>query len=351
MLAFVSKPCSIVCMKRVTASERWLQGQTLAQEYADDKICKIYPEIVEGNNLLKWLYKENASPSTIQEAVQYLTKGLDCEWPYLDDDMLVSGVWHRGKLSIEDTEEGYQLSRVFDVIEPVHRVAKSLGFIATQDSRSSPPTLKLKFDPGERGSKSVETPLGRHEISFQSMAFGNIDELSLSPIFDIEPADISEISERIYEAEAWYHERTREGSKFYELSSARQYGMFEKVTNLVHDAMPLPASRTHLLITAAAPFLYYEAQDDHQPAVSSSEAGKSYEITGTVLGVSLINAWQSVRGGRMEANQRRLHEREDLLDPDTGICLVVEPSVDMSESPLYLPYNATDFDLALEGTK
>lgn len=339
-------------MKRRTTSEQWRHDQILAQEYADDKLTALQPQIEDYSDQLESLYTSGADTDTLRAFIKEVTDNLDAEWPYPEDSLLVSGTWQRGELVREVSLDGAQYDVVRAVDEPVYRIARSLGFIVVQDADTGTPHIKLLFDVGEHTVNVRPTPLGRYEAHFYATAFGSVEELSLSPVFDTTPASIEEIHEHLATAETRYHERTQEGSSFYDLSSRRQYELFDTITGRVHDATPSPASGIALDIAAAARQLYYSDPSlDGQPALSLPEAGTAYTISGSVLGVSLINAWHSVRSNRLAVGQKRLRERDDLLDPETGLCLVVEPHEEMSHTPLYVPYATTKFELSLRDTK
>lgn len=254
-----------------------------------------------------------------------------------------------GRLTHNTDENGAQYNSIQCVDELVHRIATSLGFGAVQQDGA--PTIQLRFDPDERVTQAYETPLGRYETLFHPDAYGNIDEISLSPVLDVTPACLDEICDRLAAADSYYHARTRDGSKFYDLSTARQYAMFDSVTQRVHDATPSPAAGVSLDISVATPWLYYSEPLDGQPAKSPSEPGTIYRITGSVLGVSLINAWHAVRQQRTELGRKRLQRQDDLLDSDTGLCFVVEPHAETSHSPLYVPYSQSQFELSLRDIK
>lgn len=281
----------------------------------DTELEHVLEELHVWNFRLATAYAEDqqTGENTHLEIAQLAKNDLDEQWSYYGDWVMVSGFWDVNRPEISN--RGIMYNETFD--EPVFNPAMSNGF-EVEVKEDAAPEVGFSFKVGQAAlaNKSVHG-------SLEFLAFARPEKATFS--FARKSVELDSPHEQLVEAVHYYDGLlklyTHEPSDFYRKSSRLQQKFFESLINDLTDTITAPPYVT-LCQYAEVPYVYRRGKEE-----SSDGKGLSLEyieedtdilLSGVVRGVTILDT--------LYATDEPLRSKDDLVDPEAGICFIVTAS-------------------------
>ena len=282
----------------------------------DKELDHILEELIVWNFRLATAYTEDAvtGGQTCAQLALEARNSLDEQWSYYGDWVMVSGFWDVNRPEV--TTRGILFNETRD--EPVFSPAMSNGF-EVEFKEDSAPELGLSF---KIGTMALVNKYVHGNV--EALAFARPEKAAFS--FARKAAEFESPKEELIDAVHYYDGLlklyTHEPSDFYRKPARQQQQFFEKIIDNLTETITAPPYVT-LCQYAEVPYLYRRG---NQPSPDGSglsleyiEAdGESVILSGTVKGVTILET--------LYGADAPLRSKDDLIDPDAGICFVISAS-------------------------
>lgn len=248
-----------------------------------------------------------------RELAMYAKNELDEAWSYYADWIMVSGVWDSNRPVL--SERGILNNVSHD--EPIFGPALSNGF-EVDIREDAAPVIGLSFKIGTMAASN------KHLYgNIEGLAFARPEKATFS--FARKSAEFEAPKDQLINAVHYYDGLlklyTHEPSDFYRKSAHLQQQFFEKIINDLSDTITAPAYVTQFHY-AEVPYIYRrgtEYMDDNSLPLEYIDGGSAnILLSGTIKGVTILDS--------LYASDNPIRSKDDLIDADAGICLIVSLS-------------------------
>jgi hypothetical protein len=279
----------------------------------DIDIIRTIEEVRVWNDRLVAAYSEDrktGDETHLQLALQAKNE-LDEQWSYYGDWIMVSGVWDINRPTI--SSEG--ILNHLSVDEPVFSPAMSNGF-EVEVREAQPPVVGFSFKVGT--SQIIDKHLyGK----IDSLAFATHNKAAFS--LARKSAELESPKEQLVDAVHYYDGLlklyTHQPSDFYRKPAKVQQRFFQKIIDDLSETITIPSYAT-LCQYAEVPYVYRRGKDigpDGELSLEYITDDTNIILSGLVRGVTILDT--------LYATDKPLLGKDDLIDPDAGICFIVAP--------------------------
>lgn len=306
------------------------------QQELDDTLEQLSEEIEMWQLMLYEASKDTSEEGTDKQVMitNEAIRSLDSKWPFSNSMIHIAGKWavtklSRGRSSIE-----------FPMVEQdAFLTAQSDGFTVRNDEGVPYPTIGLSFTLGglffnNAALKTSMIPLG----------FAVPSEVSLTYVKAENDADV-------YNGEAEYFHAALQAtdmildsiyndkdSEFYELPADKQQRLIYELIDRASDILPAPEFGTASCDNVTVPYVYRRMESEDGSGYFeriTSDDDEHMMLSGHIEGTCVLEAVGL-------SKPWPLTSREDLVDPEAGICLIMRVSEStvpdaFDHKPIYVP--------------
>lgn len=304
--------------EKITPKEEFLTPREKVegmQAAFDRELEHIIEELQVWNFRLSTAYAEDQETGgdTHLEAALSAKNDLDEQWSYYGDWIMVSGLWDINRPTFGD--DGIINHVTND--DPVFTPAMSNGFeIDIQEGR--PPSAGLSFKVGM--SKIINKNLYG---TLDALAFASPEKAAFS--LARKSVELGTPKEQLIDAVHYYDGLlqlyTHQPSDFYRKPAHVQQGFFTKLIDDLSETITIPAYHT-ICQYAEVPYVYRRGVQDERGSGLTLEYiapnSESILMSGAIRGVTILDS--------LYATDTPLRSKDDLIDPDAGICFIVAAS-------------------------
>ncbi len=311
------------------------------QSELDELLLELTKDVELINIQLAHMYASD-SPNKEQDILRLInesTNYLDSQWSFYLDLMHVTGSWLISKPEMRQTSLHFPMVR-----EDVFNIVQSNGFAVHIPENGDAPRMGLSF---MYSDMPIMGAAAQGRITW--LAHADPREVSLYYIRPEEKDSLQSTESELYDQLTYfdqllllhYHDPN---SEFYRKTAKKQLQFLHKITDAVSNAMPSPQNGYKIeCLQVETPYVYRRIVDGQSAKWQKIQAkgNENMLLSGNVDGVGVLEA-ADLR------SDRPLRTKEQLVDPDAGICFImqVEQSSLSSDvfgnNPVYVPYRKVD---------
>lgn len=280
----------------------------------------------------------------LREVAREATYSLDSKWPFMHDQLHVSGSWYSTRFATTNTSIEFPMER-----EEAFNILPSNGF-SIFEPEDCPPMIGLSFvvkdipiiSAALQGHLTVLNYALPHEVSLYYARPHNAEQTIA--------ADLETLHQNIqyYDNLLMLHYENT-SSDFYRRSAKQQKKFMLDIVDRISDSLPAPEYGVRAKCeTVTTPYVYRRVEQGGQrmwQKISSSDGG-SMMLSGDIDGVSVLESSELDHG-------KPLRGKDELVDVDAGICLVLQveqcsiPDI-FNNQPVYIPMRqAEEIEIAV----
>jgi len=290
------------------------QQQKLDREFND--LCE---DIEQFNLKLELNYYQPSSPRETAELHASIVRSLDNRWSFFGDDLVVMGTFTADAF-YKDT---YNFSAVPQKQQGMV-TAESQGFdVNAEDGK--PPRVALTFL-----KKLPEMYVGHTRIEPTAVIYADPAEVSLSYATKPKSEELLPYQLQLKEQLLVYDGLARlllddERSQFFRLTHSQQRRALTSIQEPASRACVLPGGPAQ--ISAHVPEVYLRMNESPYGFKTVPQSPyRPYSLFGSLDSAAFIN--------QALVDTRRITSRDELIEPDSGLCVVIRTEPDRSDKRL-----------------
>lgn len=301
--------------RQLTARQEWEQYSHDFQQAVNETLAELTSDIEAANLIVAESYVQD--PSQAREYALGALEHFNNEWPYFEEQFLVTGQWHNPEISMGDNG-----LLVKEKEEEAFRAAQSVGFaIYEPDDENEAPKIGLSF-----AVKRIKMKSAFLSMNTDVLSFAELDKISLQYLrpgnLDVVSSDLGEVSDALHRADALVRlYTTHANSEFYRVSGRRQQQMVDSVIQSIEETLPTPESRDLLTVKAVTPLIYLQNYNGTPLASLTAKTDQSLEISGTILGITTVDKAELASG----QIQSKYTSPEECGLAQYGLSLIIHP--------------------------